>query len=298
MKTQSINKKIDVSIIIVNYNCADMLIDAIMSVTQHTIGLCHEIIVVDNGSREGEIEKLQKTLQDDIILITNPENIGFGGANNIGIKQARGKYIFLLNPDTLLQDNAIKQFYDFAETHQNQNIGALGCILTNKEGQAINSFGTFLTPSIILRRILHCIKPIQYSFIEQPKEVDFITGADLFIPRQVLTEIGLFDPRFFMYCEEMDLQKRMALKDYERILIPGTNIIHFDGATYTQKNRRSANRRLQHDKSKCIYIRKYYNGFRYLFFKIAFFLCKIPAYINPHYTMKDNMKYLKMIITT
>ena len=131
---------VDVSIIIVNYNTLHVLQPCIDSIVNHTDGISYEIIVVDNGSTDGSIESL--TSDQRVILIPTGENLGFGKANNRGLELAHGKYIFFLNSDTLLKNNAVKMLYDFAEQYQGQ-LGALGCILEDRQGDRIHSYGHF-----------------------------------------------------------------------------------------------------------------------------------------------------------
>ena len=121
--------KKQVSIIMVNYNTKELTKKAIQAVFDKTEGVEYEIIVVDNDSKDGSVEELKKTFQDKIIIIESKENLGFGRGNNLGIKQAKGKYIFLLNSDTELINNAIKIFYDYME--QNEQVGICGGNLYN-----------------------------------------------------------------------------------------------------------------------------------------------------------------------
>lgn len=289
---------IDVSVIFVNYNSTDLLISAIRSVIQHTHEAKYEIIVVDNASPDGGAQQLSHLFADNIILLRSEHNLGFGGANNLGIKYAKGHYLFLLNPDTLLLNPAIDLFWHYAEAHQHEHIGALGCILLDDTLQPTNSYHYFLTPKTLLLAAFGWFRQIPLQVIKQPLKVDFITGADLFIPRQVLDHIGLFDPHFFMYCEEVDLEKRMADAGFERCIIPGPRIIHYDGGSYRKQRGRSAHRRLAYDKSKLIYIRKHF-GIRCFFcFKALFLLCRLPAYFNWHYRPIENWSYFKMILNT
>ena len=102
-----------VSVIIVNYNTKELTKQAIQSVFDRTEGVEYEIIVVDNDSKDGSVEELKKIFQNKITIIESKENLGFGRANNLGIKQSKGKYVFLLNSDTELINNAIKIFYDY-----------------------------------------------------------------------------------------------------------------------------------------------------------------------------------------
>ena len=116
----------DVSIIIVNYNTLHVLQPCIDSIVENTRDINYEIIVVDNGSIDGSVEAL--TNDQRITFIPTGENLGFGRANNRGLERAIGRYIFFLNSDTLLKNNAIKMLFDFAGQYPSQ-LGALGCIL-------------------------------------------------------------------------------------------------------------------------------------------------------------------------
>ena len=119
-----------VSIIIVSYNTKELTKKAIQAVFDKTEGIEYEIIVVDNDSKDGSVEELKNTFQEKITVIESKENLGFGRANNLGIKQSKGKYIFLLNSDTELINNAIKIFYDYME--ENKQVGVCGGNLYNE----------------------------------------------------------------------------------------------------------------------------------------------------------------------
>lgn len=287
---------IGVSVIFVNYNSTDMLIESIRSVKRHTYHASYELIVVDNASPDNGIHRIREIFQDEVRIIESSKNLGFGGANNLGIQIAKGEYLFFLNPDTLLLNEAIDIFYAYCERHKMKRIGALGTLLLSREQKIINSYGAFISPcSIILKRLgIHKSFPKQSEVF--PIQVDFITGADLFVPRKVIEEIGNFDTNFFMYCEEVDLQQRMAQKSYQRMIINEAKIIHYDGGSYEQVLKRSASRRKEQDKSICKYIKKYYSPMKYWLFLFFFIIIRFPAYINPHYSMKENWDYLKMLI--
>lgn len=105
----------DVSIIIVNYHSADLVVDCINSVFEKVNNLKYEIIVVDNASEDGSVEKLEQIFGKQIIVISSEKNLGFGKANNLGVTKARGKYLFLLNPDTILVNDAIQYLYDYID---------------------------------------------------------------------------------------------------------------------------------------------------------------------------------------
>src|SRR5574344_672424 len=134
---------LDVSIIIVNYNTKQLLDDCIASIYSMTKELSFEIIVSDNGSKDGSLSMLESKFPK-VIRIANNANLGFGAANNRALGNARGKYIFYLNSDTILLNNAIKYFFDYFESYGKQlEIGALGANLLDKEGLIIHSFGRF-----------------------------------------------------------------------------------------------------------------------------------------------------------
>lgn len=237
----------DVSIIIVNYNTKELLKNCINSIYTHTKDIEFEIIVSDNGSIDGSIEMIKKEFPD-VILIENNANLGFGTANNKGLKIAKGKYIFYLNSDTVLLNNAVKIFFEYWENSpERDNIGALGANLLNSKKLITHSYGNFLninneiissikvlfniTKFTLLKVLFNKKIPTCLPLSEENKhigEVDYITGADLFVKN---TTDAYFDENFFMYCEETDLQYKMSEKDLKRLLIDVPQIIHLCGAS-------------------------------------------------------------------
>lgn len=135
--------EIDVSVIIVSYNTCQMTKECIESIVNNTRDISYEIIVSDNASVDGSVEMI-KTEFPEIFLIENDKNLGFGAANNIAIDNAHGKYLFLLNSDTKLLNNAIKYFFEYFELHEDE-IGALGAYLINTQNFYIHSFGAYPT---------------------------------------------------------------------------------------------------------------------------------------------------------
>ena len=237
---------IDVTIIIVNYNTYELLKDCLNSILKNSEGIKYEIIVSDNGSSDNSVEKLRQEYPS-VIVLDNKQNLGFGKANNRALEISNGKYIFYLNSDTLLCNNAIKYFYDYMESHKNENIGALGANLMDIDKRVIHSYGRFpsflFLSKIIIRDIisqsikllLHLVHLEKEHLIKisQKKEsyfgnVDYITGADLFVRNDINAK---FDERFFLYYEETDLQKQMELKGLNRIIIDGPQIIHLEGGS-------------------------------------------------------------------
>ena len=182
----------DVSIIYVNYRTSRLVIDSINSVKEKTQGILYEIIIVDNNSGDGSLAKIQE-IHPDVITIQSEKNVGFGQANNLGLKKADGKYIFFLNPDTLLRNNAIGELFRFLEL--NMNVGACGGNLYDEEGNATTSFSRKY-PSFLweLLGILYipslCFSSRRSLFFNhegKPIKVASVTGADLMVRRSVLS---------------------------------------------------------------------------------------------------------------
>lgn len=273
----------DVSVIIVNYNTKQLLSDCIKSIKEQTVGIEYEVIVVDNDSHDGSQEMLKRDFPW-VRLIESKENLGFGKANNLGMKNANGKYFFLLNSDTILVNNAIKEFYDFSESHL--GFGALGSILLDKDLKPCHSYGIFQSElkslKDVLAKYLRFLKDHvqQPSLISEPIEVDYITGADLWIPQNVFKNIGGFDPDYFMYFEEADWQLRMRKTGLDRLIIPGPRIIHLEGGSDSTKSRLWSSKRLEnYYKSQKIYNKKHFNKWLYPLFRIVYLILNTPSLI-------------------
>lgn len=232
----------DVSIIIVNYNTRDLLRDCILSILEHTKEISYEIIVSDNGSKDGSVEMLQKEFSQ-VIVIENGKNLGFGAANNAAAKIAKGKYIFYLNSDTLLLSNAVKEFFDFWENSSIENIGVLGAQLVDAKRHPVQSWGRYPTTLGVLKALLHMSlapqlkKAVKKEDELMPKEAKiingFITGADMFLKND---EDALFDERYFMYSEETDLEyNHFYLKSKACVFLPEIEIIHLEGGSDKSK---------------------------------------------------------------
>lgn len=265
----------DVSIIIVNYNTKLLLKNCIESILFHTKNICYQIIVSDNGSTDGSIEMLKREFPN-VVLIENKENIGFGAANNRALSRALGKYVLYLNSDTVLLNNAVKYFFDYWEkSNDKEKIGALGSNLLNENNEIIHSFGSFpryrneivklfinnikIFVSEILEgfhiHIPHRRKNVLRSFYAG--EVDYITGADLFLLND---ENAYFDEKFLLYFEETDLQYSLKKQGMKRIIIEGPRIMHLEGSS-NKSDKNSLNRYLSFSAiqillSRIIYFKK------------------------------------------
>ncbi|MBR1714936.1 MAG: glycosyltransferase [Treponema sp.] len=242
-------KKFDVSVIIVNYNTRELLRNCLDSLYSQTRGISFETFVSDNGSKDGSTEMVAREFPE-VKIIENNANLGFGAANNRALKVASGKYIFYLNSDTVVLNNAVKIFFDYWENERTgDKLGAIGGNLLDENNRIIHSAGYFRSINaeikdafLDLLRSYKLIIPFLKSMKlgkEPPAQekrlgpVDYITGADLFVKNDEYAE---FDERYFLYYEETDMQKRMELDGKARVLIDGPLIQHLKGSSNSAKN--------------------------------------------------------------
>ena len=284
----------DVSIIIVNYNTKQLVADCLATVFEKTKDVAYEVIVVDNASTDGSEEYITKRFPN-IKWINSGENLGFGRANNLGAKYASGKYLFLLNSDTLLLNNAIRIFFDYAESHQHEKIGTLGSWLLDKDEKPNNSFGFFPCAKNEICYLLGKYQLPSLKDIIEEKEVDYITGADLFIEKRFFEGLDGFDKNIFMYYEETDLQYRLARRGLSRKIIPGPRIIHLEGGSFENKGL-SLNRFLMAQTSYNYYLYKHYNCLKYVFNKSILCVIRLTIFITTSWTFAEKCKaYAKVL---
>ncbi len=237
-----------VSVVIVNYNVRDLLRQSLRSVARSLSGIPSEVIVVDNNSVDGSVGMLAEEFPD-ITVIANRSNIGFSAANNQGMRRAAGKYLFILNPDTIVEEETIQVLIDFMDTHP--DAGAVGCRILNPDGTfALESRRSFPTPAVAFYRMtgLSRIFPrsktfgrYNLTFLSEHRTttVDALSGSCMFLRNAALTgteeadtgrgKAGLFDEDFFMYGEDLDLCYRIQKAGWLIYYTPDTQIIHYKG---------------------------------------------------------------------
>ena len=294
----------NVSVIIVNYNTLHVLKPCLNSIIEQTIGIDYEIIVVDNGSTDGSIEAL--SADSRITLIPTGENLGFGKANNKGLEQAKGEYIFFLNSDTLLKNNAIKMLYDFAKQHQGE-LGALGCILEDRQGNRIHSYGQFPKMAddfqkflwIPILKGLHLYHQPAIEYPEQWMKVDYVTGADLFVSRQVLDTCGAFHPAFFMYYEESEMQNRFHLHGYDNVILNSPQIVHLEGEGGKTGNKSKFIRdTYRQERSLFIYFKLTEPRWKYYLYRIVHPVLRQTVWLNPNVSLHDKWTFVKQLFVS
>lgn len=225
----------DLSIIIVSYNTKQITDDCLASIKKSLSGssITYEIIVVDNVSTDGSRELFTKKYPE-VMTIFNDENVGFGRANNQGIKKAKGKYILLINSDTIAINKSIPKLYEFAKMHPKSFAGPK---LLNMDRTPQTSCGPFLTPGIVFAALFlkGDVLGITRWSPNKLKTVDWVSGACLIGPKKIFMEDLLFDENIFMYMEEIDLLMRARKKGYRTYFYPGSQIVHLGGGSSTNK---------------------------------------------------------------
>lgn len=284
----------DVSIIIVNYNTKQLLADCLATVFEKTKDVMFEVIVVDNASTDGS-EDYIKERYPNVKWINSGNNIGFGRANNLGAKYAIGKYMFLLNSDTLLLNNAVRLFFDYAESHQQERIGALGSWLLDKNEMPNNSYGFFPCAKNEICYLLGKYELPTEKDTTAEKNVDYIIGADLFIEKCLFDEMDGFDKNIFMYYEETDLQYRMAQYGMLRKVIPGPRIIHLEGGSF-ENNGLSLKRFMMAQTSYNYYLRKNFHGQDYYFNRVILCLIRLTIFVTTNWTISEKFKAYKLVL--
>jgi hypothetical protein len=231
-----------------------------------------EVILVDNASTDGSSEEF--SCDERITFIRSEENIGFGRANNLGYQVAKGKYLFLLNSDTILNNNAVKAFLDCAEQDNRPDVACWGTRLKTAEGNIGISYGVYPSPwyDLYIQMILFPYSKLMrknlldmvhlYNGSTDDGLVDYISGAALFIKKTVADKYGLFSPDYFMYCEETDMQRRYLEHGFRSRVIDGPEIVHLEGGSQRKKGRNFA-RALVMLKSRMIYYRRWYSSYQW-----------------------------------
>jgi len=223
METKKIKKAI--SIIIVSFNTKALLKKCLDSIKGN-----HEIIVVDNASTDGSAKMVKENFPK-VKLIVNKKNLGFGAANNQGIKTASGDYLLLLNSDTVVINDAPLKMADFLAS--NQQIGVVGCRLLNPDGSLQPSAGPFpnLKVAFAMLFLEHWLKNLVRASYPQTAEVDWVMGAALMVKKEVIDKAGLMDEGIFMYMDEVEWCFRIKKAGFKVFFYSEAQITHVFGGS-------------------------------------------------------------------
>lgn len=234
------SSQLELSIVVVSYNTREMTLDCLRSIAAETHLTSYEVILVDNSSSDGSAAAISREFPM-IKLIALSSNIGFGRANNLAAKQARGRRLLLLNPDTIILDCAIDRLVQFAEA--NPSFQVWGGRTVFPDGR-LNRTSCFRR--ISLWNLLCFALGLTYFGRRNPvlnseayggwdcdteRHVDIVTGCFLLIERSLWDKLGGFDPTFFMYGEEADLCQRARSMGARPAVTPDATIVHYGGAS-------------------------------------------------------------------
>ncbi len=255
----------DLSIIIVNWNVADLLRACLRSIEANRGGLDLEVIVVDSASSDDSVAMVQ-TEFPWVTLLACEQNVGFPRGNNLGLAQANGRYLLLLNPDTVVVDDALVKMLTYAQ--KNPSIGVLGCQLLNRDGTVQSSrrrFPTLLTAffeSTWLEKLAPKKVLSRYYAQDLPDDaihdVDWVMGACMLAPQPVVAAVGGLDEAYFMYSEELDWCRRIKDSGWRVVYYPEAQIIHYVGQSSDQA---VVARHINFQQAKLRYFRKYHGRF-------------------------------------
>lgn len=256
----------DLSVIIVSYNVQEYLKNCLLSVRKASTKLKCEIFVVDNNSADDTCRMVQLEYPETII-IRNSENTGFSSANNKAIRLAKGKFILLLNPDTIIAEDTLSKCIGFMDNHK--DAGAMGVRMVNGEGhflpeskRALPSIDTAFYKISGLSSVFPKSKVFNKYYLShidsnETSVTEVISGAFMLIKSEVFSKTGLLDENFFMYGEDIDLSKRILEAGYQNYYYPRVQIIHYKGKSTSRENYTDI---IHFYRAMRIYVRKTYYG--------------------------------------
>jgi len=254
----------ELSVIIVSYNVRYFLEQCLHTVRKASENLECEIIVVDNNSSDASCSMI-RSLFKDVRLISNNENIGFAAACNQGIRIARGRYVLLLNPDTMVEEKAFKKCINFMDN--NPDAGALGVKMIDGKGRFLpESKRGMPKPGSSFFRIYGLSRLFprstlfnHYHFVHldnsKTGRIEVISGAYMFLRKEALDKTGFLDEEYFMYGEDIDLSFRLINAGYNNYYFPETMIVHFKGESTNKEDLKYV---FHFYRAMLIFIRKYY----------------------------------------
>jgi GT2 family glycosyltransferase len=229
-----------VSIIIVNFNGGPLLLQAISAALASTASV--ELFISDNGSTDGSLNAVYQTFGKDprVHIISNGSNLGFSRANNVALKQAKGSFMLLLNPDCIVKPNTIMDMVTAMESHS--DTGMAGCLIRNPDGsEQAGCRRAVPTPWRSLVRVLHLNKffprqPRFRTFLlhqdplpNEPEAVEAISGAFMMVRREAIDQVGLLDEAYFMHCEDIDWCMRFRQANWTILFVPAIEVVHHKG---------------------------------------------------------------------
>jgi len=259
----------DVSIIVVNWNTKDLLLDCLKSIYDTTTGLDIEVIVVDNGSQDGSSKGVKDTFPQ-VKLIQNSENKGFAMANNQALSIAAGRYILLLNSDAVLTDRSLAGLVTFMD--KTPDAGVAACQYLNRDGSKQNSFDNFptLATELLNKSLLKILFPKKYPSkkkeYHEPMEVDSTIGACMIVQKEAIKQVGMLDEDYFFFLEETDWCFRMHEAGWKIYHLPHIKVYHLQGQS---KEKNPSKAWIEYYRSSYIFFKKRRSIFSYYTLRIT-----------------------------
>jgi GT2 family glycosyltransferase len=266
--------ELDLSICIVNWNTGKLLKECLISIEECQLDLQYEVIVVDNASTDDSLSLVKESFPGLPIIVMN-NNSGFSTANNVAICSSEGRYILLLNPDTIIKPDTLETMVSFMDTHS--QVGICGCRLVNPATKKIELSARAFPTNLSLLWNLSYIDRLfpqsaffsaylmTYQESDKPYEVDWVTGACLMARRYAVKQVGGLDEGFFMYCEDIDWCYRFKQAGWLIFYLPKVEIYHHRGQSSKLK-RKSATADLsiwgaqQYTRSILYFYKKHYDS--------------------------------------
>ncbi len=262
--TDKARMTVDVSIIIVSWNVADLLTACLHSLQASDSAITCEIIVVDSASTDDTVARVQRDFPD-VMLLPQTENLGFTRCNNIGLAHATGRHLFLLNPDTEIIGEAVGVMVRYLDTHP--EVGIVGPYTLNTDRTSQSTRRRFPTPALAFFESTW-LQPYtpkawldRYYVIDRDDhdtfEVDWVQGSALMARREVYEQIGGLDERYTMFFEELDWCKRAKDADWQVVYIGSAQIVHHGGKSTDQV---TARKHIYFQRSKLHYFGKHHGA--------------------------------------
>jgi N-acetylglucosaminyl-diphospho-decaprenol L-rhamnosyltransferase len=225
---------VNLTALIVNYNTAHLLERCIGDLRSSAAGIDLQICILDNASRDGSVLKLSSEFSD-CDLIINSSNVGFGRANNQMLDGAKGKYILLLNTDAFVAPDSLAKTMGYMDA--NPECGVLGVRLVGRDGELQPSCRFFPTPLNVflsrtgLLRFFPAVRAVDDMGWNHDKvrDCDWVPGCYYLVRKEVIAQVGLFDPRFFLYFEEVDHCRAVKAAGWKVVFFPHTTVVHIGG---------------------------------------------------------------------
>lgn len=281
---QTDTQRPDVSVVIVSWNVRDLLQQTLETLYRESRHVSFETVVVDNGSTDGSVELVRDSWKQ-VRLISLPENRGFAVGNNIGFNEARGRYILLLNSDTIVLPTTLPGMVSFLDQHP--ETGCVGARHLNPDGtlqRSIDNFPSLLNDFLSYSE-LHRLSVLQpflrrrfpwWSDHDQVREIDWVNGACMMVRSEVIAQVGGLDEGYFIYAEEIDWCYRMNQAGWRVCFTPDAEIIHLGGQAM---NRVADKRIVLKYKGQYRFYRKHYPIWKYVVLRAIVTAVALPRIV-------------------